>query len=128
VIDKRLKRVSYDGFNPPSTRSEVVYMIQGNRIIFSATEDGVRKTTSTINAAEEIVQNICKAEGICWQDYVFYDVQTAIGYPHHNPDYLCVDELVIKDNGDNWMNVEQWKRVDLPDDITNPFLLLASGN
>lgn len=95
-LDSRLKRLKYQGFLPPITESEVAYMIQGNMVIFSATHNVVSGKTSTINAAEEIVGLICEAEGITdWKSYKFYDLQTAIGYPHHQQGYFSIDELVF---------------------------------
>lgn len=42
--------------------------------------DGIIRATSSINAVEEIVQAICRQEGMSLQELVFHDLQTCLGY------------------------------------------------
>jgi hypothetical protein len=105
--EKRLKYLTYDGFHPPVTQATVAYMIQGNRVMFSATENVVIKT-STINASPEIIRLICEAEGLNWREYEFYDLQTKIGYPHHEVGYYSLDQVVVEN--DNYQ-VKSWIEV-----------------
>lgn len=108
-----VKEVGYNGFWPPTSASKVRYIVLGNEVFFTATED-CSKVTSTINAAEEIIEAICKKEGLRWKECRFYEIQTAIGYPWHGEDYLEVDALAIVDlNGRP--SVDRWQRMAIPD-------------
>jgi hypothetical protein len=85
--------------------------------MFTATQSGVGKITSTINAVNEIVRRICEAENLDWRECVFYDLQTWVGYPHHGFGYFCLDELSFAEGDhihvDGWM--ERASSYDNPD-------------
>ncbi len=108
-----VKEVDYPGFMPPASASKVRYIVLGNKVFFTATED-CSKITSTINAAEQIIEAICKKEGLRWDKFSFYEIQTAIGYPWNGEDFLEVDALAIVDlNGRP--SVDRWQRMTIPD-------------
>lgn len=104
-----IKEAVYLGFWPPASSSIVRYIVLDNDVFFTATED-CSKVTSTINAAEQIIEAICKKEGLQWQNCRFYEIQTAIGYPWHGDDYLELDELQVVDQNGH-PSVEEWQRV-----------------
>lgn len=107
-VERRLKRLRYKGFNPPYTSAEILYMVVGNEVIFTAAENSGSKTT-TINAVEEIIALICETEELDWRDYMFYDMQTWIGYPHHGFGYYCIDKLVFAESAN--LHVTSWQKV-----------------
>ncbi len=80
-----LKRATYEnwGYYPGGEipqYSEVVYTVfDGERCVFSGITPGPART-STVNAAEAIITEICKLEGVSLTDYTFYDLQTGVGY------------------------------------------------
>ncbi len=91
-----IKRLFYRGVRPPSTIAEIAYIVSGQKIMFTALENVMAKT-STITAAEEIVLKIYLQEKIPWRNYEFYDLRTKVGYPHHQDDnYFCVEQLMLK--------------------------------
>jgi hypothetical protein len=70
---------------------KVVYAIIGNVCYFSGTERG----TSTINAAESIIKEICTQENVPIKNLRFVDIQTHLGYRKPSGVYM-VNELTIK--------------------------------
>lgn len=99
-----LKHTTYQGFH--RRRVQFVYMVEGYRVYFS----GVERGTSTINAAEEVIQAICQTERIRWEDQIFYDVRTSKGYPGHRPEWCEVERLTVKETGGR-IEVTQWQTV-----------------
>ncbi len=73
-----LKEAEYRNFNQGTSR--VVYArLPGNRIVFSGITPPHNRT-STVNAAGGIVRVIAEAEGIDPSQFLFYDLQTSLGY------------------------------------------------
>lgn len=99
-----LKEIAY-GKRMPYARA--VYLCDGDRIFFS----GLEGHPSTINAAEQVVLAICKAEGLEWQNCTFYDIQTRSGYPTHEIGWYAVDRLILVDTNGS-PHVDAWQPVD----------------
>jgi len=72
----------------------VVYTIVGNRCYFSGIECELR--TSTINAAESIMQAISEQEGVPVNRLRWFDLQTHRGYGGKRPGEFKINELAIR--------------------------------
>ncbi len=94
---------------PPMVNAnhEVVYGVDGRKIVFSGIRTGVR--TSTINAAEDIIRAICRQESISHKQYLFFDLLTHTGYESRElkPGCYKIAQLRITCNSGN-VSVEQW--------------------
>jgi hypothetical protein len=80
-----LKYLDYEGFNRNSG-GRVAYLVADDQVIFSGLTLP-SESTSTINAAENIVEAICETEGLNWRSVTFYDIRTHRGY--HKPAGFC---------------------------------------
>lgn len=119
---RNLKRVEYKGFR--GNNGEVVYRIQGKKVMFSAIQSAL-EATSSINAAESIVKAICNTEGIDWRkpsffkEYEFYDLTTPLGYRHRTEypipgeDPIQILKLALVPSGKEGLHVESFTRVGL---------------
>ena len=58
----------------------VKYMVQHKNCIFSGVTSS-REFTSTVNAAEYVIQAIAEAEGLDPREIRFFDLCTRLGYP-----------------------------------------------
>ena len=117
-----LKEVDFDGFYPPMTKSKVAYVVDGYNIYFSGLE---RRKTSTINAAEEVILVLCRAEGLKWQNCQFYDIQTHLGYRKSPGEYIVDSLKVIRPSGGSpeSLFVEAWRPMP-PEQIPSEVLKL----
>lgn len=75
--------------------NKVVYVIVGSCCYFSGIER--KKRTSTINAAESIIEAIAKQERIPMKEFRFFDLQTHRGYDKRPGEYEF-DELILEEN------------------------------
>ena len=113
-MDPRFKEVDYSVFFSPRYIGKVAYVIIGREVFFS----GLTRTTTTINAAEEIIRAICEAEGIRWQDFTFVDIQTHCGYPKTPGDFEA-DVLELRSGEE--LTVEGWRPANLPKEVRQLF-------
>jgi hypothetical protein len=110
MTEARLKRAEYPNFG--KGMGQVAYVrigASGNQIIFSGVTD---KTTSTVNAAERIIQSISLAEQI--EDpkrIVWCDLQTQRGYSYFRPGEYEFNHLVLHGNAPD-IEVVQWIRAE----------------
>lgn len=117
----RIKTVEYKGFR--EHKGKVAYIVEQGKVLFTATISAFQ-TTSTINAAEAIVEAICEAEGIDWKNpkqlekYEFYDLKSQIGYPYQNPSEFEILKLGIRPDDRRGIFVESWDRYEPP--LGNP--------
>lgn len=70
---------------------KVVYYIEGNCCYFS----GIERGTSTINAAEDVIQSIAKQEKVALISLRYFDIQTHKGY-YKLPGKYQVNELKFR--------------------------------
>lgn len=101
--------VDYPGF-VQSSGGRVRYVVYVNKVYFSALTSA-RESTSTINAAERIIRSICTAEGLEWSNYMFFDIQTSVGYPWHDQGYFKAEKLDVTAIGGGDFAVEGWHQV-----------------
>ena len=117
-----LKEVKYPcwgyGFEDFPRFNKAVYVIKGNSCYFSGIEK--KKSTSTINAAEEIVKAIVTQENVSVHVLCYFDIQTYKGY-HKFPGEYEVDELIISPEGGKGFHVSSWDPTVLPDNICDLF-------
>jgi hypothetical protein len=78
----KLKQIEVQGDPLLPTPVKLAYLVLGNEIFFTATEDN---DISTMALARKIVSSICQAEDITQEGHEFYDVQTLWMY-HEHPD------------------------------------------
>ncbi len=88
-----LKEVDYPGFTPASG-GRVAYVVVGNQVYFSGLTPP-QQSTSTINAAESIIQAICRAADLDWRACEFYDIQTHWGYSQRAAGQWVIDQLHV---------------------------------
>ncbi len=65
--------------------------------------------TSTINSAEEIVNEIARREKVDPSTVTFYDLQTRQGYTHLQPGQFIIDELVCRINNGVVVGIDEWR-------------------
>lgn len=131
-----LKQATYPGTAGPVPFAYLVREIwnEGCRAYFS----GLAHGTSTILAAERVVQIICELEGLDWRTTRFYDIQTTRGYPgRQESGYFHVDRLKIVRGQSGGPYVLSWDPIassdrdeenpELPRAILDAFLRLAYG-
>ena len=98
----------------------VVYAIEGSRCVFCGISG--RDASSTINAAEEIVEAIVRLDGVDPKTMVFYDLQTTSGYPNKVPGDYDFDRLDVEvAGGGQRIIVNDWTPDDCPEDILRKF-------
>lgn len=97
----------------------------GLPLIFSGVSLGNR--VSTINSAEDIIKKISAQERINPCKRVFYDLQTAKGYPLLKKGEFILNKLYLKKNKRE-LSVEKWSEVKkVPENFSYIFLCLL-GN
>ena len=84
---------------------KVSYVVTKRQCIFTATT----KHPSSINAAEDIVTQICQAENISPNTHRFFDLQTCRGYSSKEAGEYELDELLISINNEGGIEVKDWK-------------------
>lgn len=109
----KLKVVWYGGtwerFN-----GRVAYVIDGTSVYFTSIPVSDRKyVTSTINAAERIVEAISEVEHIDWRYFAFHDIQTWRGYEGKRRGYYAIDRLTFQSRRGQpvspaWTPVARW--------------------
>ena len=103
-----LDKLVYQGFGSNSW-GVVAYAVSGNTVYFSGLTPGYL-STSTINAAENVVLAICNKLGKRWDELRFVDIQTHLGYVKKTGEF-CADELVIAPGQAGRPVVTAWKPV-----------------
>ncbi len=93
---RTLKKARYENFGGGNKYAEVAYEIFGDRCVFCGITPP-HKRTSTINAAESILQAIADQEGVPVTNLRFFDLQTQMGY-NMAPGLFEFDELVFTVN------------------------------
>lgn len=85
------------------------------------------KGRSTINAAEDVIDSICKQESMHWHDVVFCDLQTSIGYTQL-PGFYMFDALVLSAEPRQSFrkkmlsgNAEEWHDMECPRIVFDTF-------
>ncbi len=100
-----------------------VYAIDGSRCIFS----GINwPATSTINAAEEIVQQIAQTAGLDSLEMTFFDLRTSWGYP----DLKIGGHQFLRlhlERTDGETAVSQWEPVSPSEDDLRPFMMYITS-
>lgn len=104
-----LKVVRYPGTGPIFD-GHVAYLVRGKEVIFTFHCEGPwHEHTSTINAAEGIVQAICQAERLQCYQHTFYDLQTKLGYPEQPHGWFSLDKLIFR--GEDRITDVDWATV-----------------
>lgn len=86
-------KVHYQDRGDSRKYNPVTYIVFGNQVVFMGmTSD----CTSTINAAEEIVNAIIEKEHLDPCAVTFYDLQTHMGYKHIKQGKFIIDELTCR--------------------------------
>ncbi len=98
---KDLKKVCYVNFGGNLKDGYVEYIIQDNNCIFT----GITISGSTINYAREIIDAICKKEGINDKNFTFFDLQTHKGYQGKRPGEFEYSILEFSDSKMTWDNI-----------------------
>jgi hypothetical protein len=100
--------------------NEVLYLIEDNCCFFSGI--GTENRTSTINAAESIIQSIADQENVHIQTFRWFDLQTHLGYDKASGDYE-MDELLVEIDRERpeGFTVTQWKHTECPPDVSEAF-------
>lgn len=99
-----MKDVQVEGFEEDDHLA-IEYMVHGKAVYFSAV---TQAKTSTVRAAERIVRAICEQETISHSGYVFYDVQTHLGWPDIPEGKFRIKKLDIDPD---MYNVTDWHEV-----------------
>ncbi len=99
------KKVHYQG-NSRHKGNPVTYIRFGDQIVFMGMTSNC---TSTINAAEEIVNEIAKREGVHPSTVTFYDLQTRQGYSHIRSGDFVIDELVCQIENGVVVGILEWR-------------------
>ena len=86
-----LKQVQFSMGNPRFIGT-AVYMIRKDMCTFSA----LTKLPSSINAAEDLVKSICRAEHCRPTQLHFFDLQTCLGYSSMQPGDYELELLKLK--------------------------------
>jgi len=119
-----LKEAQYPNWGWPIAGVEygkVAYAIIGGCCYFSGlTASG--QATSTINAAESIVQAIADQEGVPIEKLRFFDLQTHRGYDKPEGEF-AFDELVFDDEslGQGKVSVSGWAERECPNGVIELF-------
>ncbi|GEM_PF-3137247 len=104
-----LKTSYYDNWGYPIVGPEftkVVYALMGQDCYFSGAPREVSLGTSTINAAESVIEGIVEREKVSFDDFTFFDLQTYRAYSDKFSGFYTLDELVLsKEN----LSVDYWK-------------------
>lgn len=117
----QLKKIPYPTFD--GKPAFVVYAISDNQCIFS----GITwPATSTINAAEGVVEAIAKNERRKVHSLRFFDLQTQRGYPGKEVGEFEFDELTLKLQGDRIADVS-WNPRECPPEIQGLFIPYIQG-
>ncbi|MFA6391869.1 MAG: hypothetical protein WCW66_03925 [Patescibacteria group bacterium] len=78
-----LKKIAYPKTIPHlGPEAYVAYAIMARCVVFSGLTPN---TTSTVNAAENIIMAICRAEGMEPNKFAFFDLQTSQTYGRFEP-------------------------------------------
>ena len=113
-MDPRFEEVEYPGFGGDGD-GWVAYKIIRKEVFFAGL---IREATSTINAAEDIIRAICKAEEISWQDFTFVDIQTHRGYQKAPGEFKA---NVLKLGSGEELSVESWQPISLTKKVRQLF-------
>lgn len=148
IIDPRLKETEYPcwgaGLPGMPTHNKVAYALVENRVIFSGIE--TERRTSTMNAAESIIEAIAEQEKIDIVSYRWFDLQTHRGYHSIQPGNFHLKEIdltinpkgerppqglqdefegekfiIIDSAGERDFSVAQWDEISCPENICDLF-------
>jgi hypothetical protein len=116
-----LKRIPYRGqsFDHGEHDGILDYaLLPGNRCVFS----GITRTPakSTVNAAEDIILNICGRERVDPCNLQFFDLQTCRGYDFRLEQY-AYSELILKFGLRGSIQDVRWDCTDCPPDVLELF-------
>lgn len=103
------KKVHYEDRNQRNKHNPVTYVRFEDQIIFMGM---ARNCTSTIDAAEQIINAITQREGVDPGTLTFYDLQTRQGYSHLKPGQFILNQLTLQIEGGIVTNVEEWRSCD----------------
>ena len=84
-----LKETFYEDLSHLSKTTKVVYIIVDGCCYFSGIETG----TSTINAAENVIQAIAEQEGVSVDSLRYFDIQTRLGGYEREEGCFEINEL-----------------------------------
>lgn len=111
-----LKEITYVG-NGPEFNGKVIYLLDAYTIYFCGITP---HSTSTINAAERVIQAIANDLGINYLDYEFIDIQTWHQYGSKKRGEFDADQLkFVSMNSRPY--VHDWVPFSLPEAILNVF-------
>jgi len=94
--------------------AEFRYVITNDCCTFTAVD---AQTTSSINAAEDIVEAICAQEGCQFHQLRFFDLQTHLGYSSKQPGHFEYDEVELE----SLSGTPRWIKANLPTEIRTLF-------
>lgn len=100
-----LKRILYSNQGIKKSSADYAVFDYGDCVFSGVTKDG----KSTINAAEDIIRIISRAEGI---PLTFFDLQTRLGYGHYKEGEYFLNLLIVINQQDP--QVVEWRRVQFP--------------
>ncbi len=100
----KLRTIGYEGFH--GYNGQIVYVVDGNDVYFTGIGAAVHATT-TINAAEAVIEGICRDLGRPWHDLTFYDVQTRYGYQGRPEGWYLIDRLEVEAR-ETGLYVDEW--------------------
>lgn len=125
----RINPLSYPGYSDNKSGLIIYTVHSDGKVVYFSGITNPEQSTSTVNAAEQIIAAICSKEGLDWEGVSFYDIQTHLGY-YKDPGEIEAYLLITKAADGSQISVTDWQSIDLseiPDQVLKIFRNFIEG-